>query len=101
MAFFVVAVAGSAIADPRIPNLVIAGVGLVVGLVALLLYFRPQPRNIICDTCMFDDPRSCRRPDRGKARLCPDYRHARGNARKANHAKHQGGQESGNRPDID
>ena len=29
--------------------------------------------GFLCDTCKFDHPTACRRPERPNAKVCPDY----------------------------
>ena len=32
------------------------------------------PGQFLCDSCKYDHPRSCRRPERPNATVCEDYR---------------------------
>jgi hypothetical protein len=34
----------------------------------------PGGSEFLCDTCKYDHPSACRRPERPNARECPDYK---------------------------
>jgi hypothetical protein len=40
----------------------------------LLDSFRPAPGEFLCDSCKYNDPRYCRRPERPNASRCEDYK---------------------------
>lgn len=49
------------------------GVFVAVGLGAFLLYMLRAPGTSLCETCRFNDPRHCMRPERPRARQCAGY----------------------------
>ncbi|TNE88774.1 MAG: hypothetical protein EP330_13365 [Deltaproteobacteria bacterium] len=49
------------------------GVLLAFGVGAFLLYQLREKPAALCDSCRFNDPRHCMRPERPNARVCAGY----------------------------